>query len=95
MMSHLYFSEKHSLYLGLGLIYEFDILTLTKKYESPSNHILNQFGGGLLFGYQFEINDRWNFFTEIETDLYITERSFNVIKPGFGFSYRISKEAKK
>jgi len=91
---HMHFNQQHSIYTGLGVMYEIELLNIRPKYEQTQLLYQNIILLETTVGYSFNINKALNIYSEIDFDFHLAKDGFVSIKPCLGLSARISKEHK-
>lgn len=86
---HLHFNPHHSVYAGLGLYYELEIMSIRPKYENSQLLYQNIFGIETALGYEFAVNNFLNLFTELTCNFHLNNDRFISLKPSVGASFTI------
>lgn len=68
---NLYHNQSHFFKIGIGPVYELNLLQFSPKYDDQIFVTQNQGGLVLLFGYEYKLNDNWKFSTELDTKVYV------------------------
>lgn len=89
---HLHFNEYHSLYGGVGLAYNIELMKIRPKYENETFLYQNIFSFETLAGYEYNLNKYANLFMEIIFDYHLVGDGFVSVKPCLGASFKIFKE---
>lgn len=92
LLMHVHFDEKHSLYGGVGLAYNIEFMSIRPKYENKQFLYQNVFSFEMVAGYEFNLNEKLNLFTEIDIDCHMLGDGFVSLKTCFGASFKIFKE---
>jgi hypothetical protein len=89
---HLCFNERNSIYTGIGLGYEIELLKIRPKYEGEQFLYQNILSLEASIGYDFKINEIINFHTGLAFNFHLNPDKCISIKPDLGLSFRIFKE---
>lgn len=92
LIAHLHFNDLHSVYLGAGLGYEIELMSIRPKYESTQFSYQNIFYAETLVGYELKLSEIVNLFSEIEFDFHFANDGFVSIKPSIGASFSVYRE---
>ena len=90
--THLYFNERNSIYAGIGLGYEIELINIRPKYEPEQFIYQNIFSLETSIGYEFMINNLLNFHTGVAFNFHLIPDKRISVKPHIGLSFRVFKE---
>jgi len=90
----IHFTERHSTYVGLGLSYGIEFMSIRPKYEEKQFLHQNAFSFESTVGYEFNLNELVNLFAEITFDWHLAGDGFVSVRPGLGASFNVFKERK-
>ncbi len=91
-LAHVHFDSRNTVYGGLGLGYELELLNIQPKYEDSRFLYQNLFYLENRIGYEFYFNERFNLFTDLTAEYHFIESSFVNLKIGFGINFNLFKE---
>jgi len=94
VLLYVHFNERHSLYGGLGLAYNIELMSIKPKYENEKFLYQNVFSFETIAGYEFEINDKAHLFAEMAFNFHLLGDGFVSVKPCLGASFNIFKEGR-
>lgn len=86
-----YLDKKKSVSFGMGPLYEFDFAQIEKKYENSSWFRQNQVGLDFFVGYYYYFKEDLKLRMELESDFYMMERSYSLVKPHLGIVWNFYK----
>lgn len=89
---HLHFNEFHSLYGGLGLAYNIELMSIRPKYEDKKFLYQNVLSLETIVGYEFAPSEKIKLFSEIVFTYHMLGDGFVSIKPSIGVSFNVFKE---
>ena len=89
---HLHFNEFHSLYGGLGLAYNIELMSIRPKYEDKQFLYQNVLSFETVAGYEFAPNEKIKLFSEIVFTYHMLGDGFVSIKSSIGVSFNVFKE---
>lgn len=92
VLLHVHLNGRHSLYGGLGLAYNIELMSIKPKYEDETFLYQNVFSLETITGYEFDINKKTHLFSEITFDFHMMGDGFVSVKPCLGASFNIFKE---
>lgn len=90
-----YLDKKKSVSFGMGPLYEFDFAQIEKKYENSIWLRQNQFGLEFLVGYYYYFTDNIKLRMELESDFYMIDYSYCLLKPHLGIVWNFYRGNKK
>lgn len=94
LCAHFHFDMKNSFYVGGGLYYEVEMMSITPKYEDKRFLCQNMFGVEAMLGYEFGANETMNFFTEVRFDFHLNGDGYVAIRQALGVSFNLYRRRK-
>lgn len=94
IICNIHFNSLNTLSLGIGPVYEFNILNFEKKYENFSNYFQNNLGLEFIFEYKYKLRDNLLLNFELDMDIHFLEYSFLVVKPKVGLIWNFYRRNK-
>lgn len=86
---NLHFNEKHSMYFGLGMFYEIEIMNIIEKYQNQKMYFQNVMGLENILGYKFHINQYVDLFSEFNLNFQFNQSKLFLIKPTIGVTIKL------
>ncbi|WP_407427407.1 hypothetical protein [Treponema sp.] len=89
LLAHIYLSKYHGFYIGGGMAYSYEILTVTEKYEEERTLKETFFNALGILGYELSVCEWFKIFTDVEFDFHLSDDKFIEVRPTLGFSFSI------
>lgn len=86
IMLHADFNRRHGFYYGIGPMLERNLMVLNPDHGDSVTSSNNRFLLVQAGGYQFNINDGWMIFFELEYQHYFDKECFDILMPVMGIS---------
>ncbi len=91
VLARFHFNMRNSLYIGTGAYYEIELMSIIPKYEKQQFHYQNIFGLESFVGYELNVNEALDVFTEARFDFHFSKDSFLAVKAVLGLSLSLYK----
>ena len=87
-----YYSTEHAMKIGMGVFYEFCLLSMVPKYDDSIIEYQNQLGLIMIGGYEYTFNEKWNFLAEANFKIPFLDRAVVSLDFKFGLSYKFENK---
>jgi hypothetical protein len=89
-----HFNSRNSIYAGVGVYYEIELIAVKPKYEDAMNVRQKIFGLEPLIGYEFKAGNLVALFSEVLADFHLNGDGFVALKNSLGISFLLGGGAK-